>query len=200
MPVHPTTLLTPKDAGPRIRPEPHGHCKPARTFLASRANLISPQMQRQGHYPLPPGVTETLGVEFSGTIEESESGAFQKGQEVFGLAYGVGPHSHLVLARRRPEIRPQGAYAEYITVAEGMVIPKPKSLSHEQAAAIRMWSASEFGLLYMLSAKYTAENWLTAYQALFLICEMKAGERVLIHAGASGVGLALNQLARSFGA
>ena len=44
------------------------------------------------------------------------------------------------------------------------------------------------------------ENWLTAYQALFLIAEMQPGHSVLIHAGASGVGLAAIQLAKTFGA
>lgn len=39
-----------------------------------------------------------------------------------------------------------------------------------------------------------------AFQALFLVAEMKAGARVLIHAGASGVGIAAIQLAKGFGA
>ena len=41
---------------------------------------------------------------------------------------------------------------------------------------------------------------IAAFQALFLIAEMQPGARVLIHAGASGVGIAANQLARGFGA
>lgn len=47
-------------------------------------------------------------------------------------------------------------------------------------------------------------DWLTAlniaFQALFLIADMQPGNRVLIHAGASGVGIAANQLAKGFGA
>jgi NADPH:quinone reductase-like Zn-dependent oxidoreductase len=39
-----------------------------------------------------------------------------------------------------------------------------------------------------------------AFQALFLVADMQAGQRVLIHAGASGVGVAANQLAKGFGA
>lgn len=53
-------------------------------------------MQRKGMYPLPPGVTSTLGVEFSGTIEETgdDASQYKKGDEVFGLAFGVrGAHS-----------------------------------------------------------------------------------------------------------
>lgn len=76
--------------------------------------------QREGNYPLPPGVSATLGVEFSGTIEafgcEAERG-FQVGDEVFGLAYG-------------------GAYAEYIAVSTHMLVHKPGELSWEEAAGI----------------------------------------------------------------
>ena len=48
-------------------------------------------LQREGKYPLPPQAPPTLGVEFSGTIEqvakESENN-FKVGDAVFGLAYG----------------------------------------------------------------------------------------------------------------
>ena len=74
-------------------------------------------LQRRGLYPLPPGTSAILGVEFSGTVEECGSGAtkFNKGDEVFGLAFG-------------------GAYAEYIAVAEGMVTKKPEGVTWVQAA------------------------------------------------------------------
>lgn len=39
-----------------------------------------------------------------------------------------------------------------------------------------------------------------AYQALIVIAQMKKGDDVLIHAGASGVGIAAIQLARLYGA
>lgn len=74
-----------------------------------------------------------------------------------------------------------GAYAEYIKVPERMILEKPSELDWVQAAAI-------------------PENYLTAFQALRLIADMQKGEDVLIHAGASGVGLAAIQLARAFGA
>ncbi|GAA5835654.1 hypothetical protein JCM11251_002986 [Rhodosporidiobolus azoricus] len=119
-------------------------------------------MQRMGKYPVPPGASPLIGVEFSGTIEEAGSSDFQVGEPVFGLATG-------------------GAYAEYISVPAGMVTRKPDNVSWVQAAAV-------------------PENWLTAYQALFLIADLQAGQSVLIHAGASGVGLAAIQLAKSFGA
>lgn len=79
-------------------------------------------LQRHGKYPLPPQAPDTLGVEFSGTIDSFGPGAegnhgFRAGDEVFGLAYG-------------------GAYAEYIAVSTGMLIRKPQSMSWEVAASI----------------------------------------------------------------
>ena len=77
-------------------------------------------MQREGHYPLPPQAPATMGVEFSGTIEELAEGrecSFKKGDAVFGLAYG-------------------GAYAEYIAVSTHMLVHKPEELSWEECAGI----------------------------------------------------------------
>jgi NADPH:quinone reductase-like Zn-dependent oxidoreductase len=77
-------------------------------------------LQREGKYPVPPQAPKTLGVEFSGTIEELAEGSesdFKKGDAVFGLAYG-------------------GAYAEYIAVSTHMLIHKPDELSWEQCAGI----------------------------------------------------------------
>ena len=77
-------------------------------------------LQREGHYPVPPQAPKTLGVEFSGTIEElgpDSKDNFKKGDEVFGLAYG-------------------GAYAEYIAVNTKMLLHKPAHLSWEEAAGV----------------------------------------------------------------
>ncbi|KAL4994008.1 hypothetical protein BDV10DRAFT_177619 [Aspergillus recurvatus] len=122
-------------------------------------------LQREGQYPVPPQAPPTLGVEFSGTIAELGDGAtedFKVGDEVFGLAYG-------------------GAYAEYIAVATGMLIHKPKELSWEEAAGI-------------------PETWITATQALHLVGAFKPGNSVLWHAGASSVSIAGIQLAKAAGA
>jgi tumor protein p53-inducible protein 3 len=74
-----------------------------------------------------------------------------------------------------------GAYAELAAVPAGMAIRIPDNLSYEQAAAI-------------------PEAFLTAYLNLFTLGRLQAGETVLIHAGASGVGTAAIQLARAAGA
>jgi NADPH:quinone reductase-like Zn-dependent oxidoreductase len=48
-------------------------------------------LQREGHYPVPPGASEILGVEFSGTVTALSEGVsdFKVGDPVFGLAGGV---------------------------------------------------------------------------------------------------------------
>jgi len=74
-----------------------------------------------------------------------------------------------------------GAYAEYVVCWEKLVIPKPSHLTWVEAASI-------------------PENFLTAFQALVLCSNFKEGDDVLIHAGASGVGIAAIQLSRVLGA
>ncbi len=74
-----------------------------------------------------------------------------------------------------------GAAADYVVVQARDLAPKPKNLSHTQAAAVP------------LSA-------LTAWQALFDHAGLVKGHRVLIHAAAGGVGTYAVQLAKGRGA
>lgn len=74
-----------------------------------------------------------------------------------------------------------GGYAEKIAVPEGMVLPVPAGLSMAEAASL-------------------PEVFATAYLNLFFEANMRAGETVFVQAGASGLGLAAIQLAKSFGA
>ena len=76
---------------------------------------------------------------------------------------------------------PGGGYAEKVAVPRGMLMPIPDGMSFEEAAAI-------------------PEAWFTAYLNLFREGALAAGERVLVHAAASGVGTAAIQLARGAGA
>lgn len=74
-------------------------------------------------------------------------------------------------------ITDNGGYAEYCVVNESIVSQKPTNVSHIEAAAIP------------LSGQ-------TAWEALFERAGVKAGESVLIHAGAGGVGSLAIQLAK----
>ena len=73
-----------------------------------------------------------------------------------------------------------GGYAQYVTVAPGHLMRIPRGLDMVRAAAI-------------------PEVWLTAYQLLHLTAHLRPGERVLVHAGGSGVGTAAVQLVKLAG-
>ncbi|MFD0587469.1 NAD(P)H-quinone oxidoreductase [Paenibacillus sp. GCM10027627] len=75
---------------------------------------------------------------------------------------------------------PGGGYAERVRLPAGMAMAIPEGLSFAEAAAI-------------------PEVFLTAYLNLFCLGGLEAGHRVLIHAGASGVGTAAIQLAKDAG-
>jgi NADPH:quinone reductase-like Zn-dependent oxidoreductase len=80
----------------------------------------------------------------------------------------------------RPSIDRNGSYAEYIAVSENEVAFKPKTISHEEAASIPLVG-------------------LTAWEALVTTANIQAGQRVLIHAAAGGVGSMAVQIARIYG-
>ncbi len=75
---------------------------------------------------------------------------------------------------------PGGGYAEQVNVPAQMLMPLPDDWSFEQGAAV-------------------PEVFLTAFVNLFMEAGLQAGETVLIHGGASGVGTAAIQLAREAG-
>lgn len=81
----------------------------------------------------------------------------------------------------RPNIERNGAYAEYIAVSASEVAFKPKSIDHVHAAAVPLAG-------------------ITAWHCLFESAQLTAGQRVLIHAAAGGVGSYAIQFARWKGA
>jgi NADPH:quinone reductase-like Zn-dependent oxidoreductase len=74
-----------------------------------------------------------------------------------------------------------GSHAEYVTGPARAFAAKPAGLDHVQAGALPLAA-------------------LTAYQALVDTAEVRAGQRVLIHAAAGGVGHLAVQIAKSRGA
>jgi NADPH:quinone reductase and related Zn-dependent oxidoreductases len=75
----------------------------------------------------------------------------------------------------------RGTYAEYVVAPEKSLAAKPAALSYEEAAAVPLTA-------------------LTAWQAMVNQGKLKPGQRVLIHAGAGGVGVMAIQIAKAFGA
>jgi NADPH:quinone reductase len=77
-------------------------------------------------------------------------------------------------------LTPGGAHAEYVVVEEGRLAAIPSGMDWVTAAAI-------------------PEVFITAYDAMISQANMRPGEKVLIHAVGSGVGIAAVQIARAFG-
>jgi NADPH:quinone reductase len=74
-----------------------------------------------------------------------------------------------------------GGYAESCVIDQGMAIPIPEGWSFTTAAAV-------------------PEAFFTAHETLFELGGLRAGQTVLIHAGASGIGTVCIQLAHHVGA
>jgi NADPH:quinone reductase-like Zn-dependent oxidoreductase len=81
----------------------------------------------------------------------------------------------------RTDIKRDGCYAEYVAVDERFVAAKPRNLTFVEAASLPLAG-------------------LTAWQALVVYAGIAEGTRVLVHAGAGGVGSFAVQLAKAFGA
>lgn len=103
------------------------------------------------------------------------------GLEVAGEVIGCGPSvNRWKLGDKVCGLVAGGGYAEKVVVSSQHLMAIPDNMSMHSAAGL-------------------TEVFITAYQALVTIAKIQPGERVLIHAGASGVGLAAIQLAQLFG-
>jgi len=122
-------------------------------------------LQRRGFYPAPPGVpADVPGLEFAGLVESVGDvvSTWKPGDRVMGIVGG-------------------GSMATRVVTQGAELMPVPKELSLEEAAAV-------------------PEVFLTAYDAIVLQGGLQAGQSVLLHAVASGVGTAGIQLASAIGA
>ncbi|MFH8383979.1 NADP-dependent oxidoreductase [Kitasatospora sp. NPDC018058] len=109
-----------------------------------------------------------LGWDVSGVVESVGYGVtiFRPGDEVYGM----------------PSFpNPAGAYADYVAAPARHFAPRPKGLTHVEAAGLPLAA-------------------LTAWQALVDTADVRPGQRVLIHAAAGGVGHLAVQIAKARGA
>ncbi len=103
------------------------------------------------------------------------------GDECAGVVVAAGPGvAHLRVGERVVALAP-GAFATHVTTPAVLTFPVPEEIDLEAAATIPI-------------------PFLTAQYALVRLGHLRAGERVLIHAGAGGVGMAAIQLAQRIGA
>ncbi len=98
------------------------------------------------------------------------------GNECVGEIVGVGPGVEGLRAGDLVVAVAFGSISDYAITNAGMVVPKPETLSIPAAATIPI-------------------AFLTAHYALVELARLQEGERVLVHAGAGGVGLAAVQIA-----
>jgi len=104
------------------------------------------------------------------------------GLEIAGLIRAVGAAVQVWRPGDRVmALLPGGGYAEQAAAHHGLLMRLPDDWSFAQGAAV-------------------PEAWLTAFLNLFIEGQLQPRQRVLVHAGASGVGTAAIQLAREAGA
>ncbi|WP_263262533.1 NAD(P)H-quinone oxidoreductase [Pseudomonas sp. RIT-PI-S] len=104
------------------------------------------------------------------------------GLEIAGEVVAVGTQvSEFTIGDSVMALVPGGGYAEYAVADERTTLHVPEGLSLVEAAAV-------------------PESFMTVWANLFQRGQFKAGETVLIHGGASGIGTSATMLAKAFGA
>jgi NADPH:quinone reductase len=133
----------------------------------NRADLL----QRQGKYPPPPGASEILGMEVSGTVVDRGPAAdprWKIGDAVCALVTG-------------------GGYAEYCVANGGCCLPIPSGLAGNGISALEQ-------------AAVLPEATMTVWANLFDPPRLFSGDRFLMQGGTSGIGTIAIQTALAFGA
>jgi len=81
----------------------------------------------------------------------------------------------------RPDLARNGTYAEFVAIRAGECARKPRTISHVEAASLPLAG-------------------ITAWEAMMDTARVRAGQRVLVHAGSGGVGSLAIQLLKAAGA
>ena len=135
----------------------------------NRADLL----QRQGHYPPPPGVSEVLGLECSGIISEIGAGVtgWSVGDEVCALLSG-------------------GGYAERVAVPAGQLLPRPSGVELGTAAALPEVTCTVWSNVFLLAGLRAGEVFLvhggsSGIGTMAIQLAVRAGARVATTAGSA---------------
>lgn len=128
------------------------------------------------------GVNRPDCLQRAGAYPPPKGASDLPGLEVSGEVVSLGSSvTRWALGTKICALTPGGGYAEYVAVPEGQVLPLPRGLTTLQAAAL-------------------PETFFTVWSNVFMRGKLKAGETLLIHGGASGIGTTAIQLAKAFGA
>jgi NADPH2:quinone reductase len=137
----------------------------------NRADL----MQRQGHYPPPPGASEIIGLECSGTIAELGEGVtdWAVGDQVCCLLSG-------------------GGYAEQVLVPAGQLLPIPAGLSVVEAASLPEVACTVWSNAFDIGALQDGEAFLVhggaggiGTMAIQAVRALRPASRVMCTAGSA---------------
>jgi putative PIG3 family NAD(P)H quinone oxidoreductase len=111
--------------------------------LAASAVNRADLLQRQGFYPPPPGASDVIGLECSGTVSAvgAEVTQWQVGDEVCALLAG-------------------GGYAEKVLAPAGQVMPVPAGVSLVEAAALPEVACTVWSNVFMVAGLQTGDTFL----------------------------------------
>lgn len=128
--------------------------------------------QREGNYPPPPGASELMGLELAGEIVGGD------------LEHADNRHG-FTLGSRVCALVAGGGYAQYCVAPLAQCLPVPAALTMEQAASL-------------------PETYFTVWTNVFDRARLGTKpcgtpETLLVHGGASGIGVAAIQIAKALG-
>src|SRR3712207_785967 len=126
-----------------LEERPELHPGPGEVVLETVASAVNRAdlLQRQGRYPPPPGASDVLGLECSGTVREVGEGVdrWQVGAEVCALLAG-------------------GGYAEQVLVPAGQVMAVPTGVDLVTAAALPEVACTVWSNLFMVAGLQPGET------------------------------------------
>ncbi len=130
---------------------------------------------------------EAFGLNFAdimarrGLYEDCPSLPAILGYDVVGVIQSLGKNAdEKLLGKRVAALCRFGGYAEYVVTDHRALVPIPDEMPACEATAL-------------------GTQYLTAYYSMYMHMNLQAGDKVLIHAAAGGVGTALTQLAKNKG-
>jgi putative PIG3 family NAD(P)H quinone oxidoreductase len=140
-------VIITRPGGPEVleiqeRPKPEPGVGQIRVRVRASALNRADLMQREGNYPVPPGVpADMAGMEYAGEVDAIGPSAtlWKLGDRVMGIIGGAG-------------------HAEYLCVHEREAIPVPKALSWEDAGAIPEVFLTAYDALFTRLALRTGET------------------------------------------
>lgn len=128
------------------------------------------------------GVNRPDALQRAGAYDPPPGASDLPGLEASGEVAAVGPGvSEYKVGDKVCGLLPGGGYAEYVATPAAHCLPVPAGMGMKEAACL-------------------PETFFTVWTNVFMRGGLKAGERILIHGGSSGIGTTAIQLANAFGA